>query len=199
MNIKAPEIFSFITGVLLGIGGGLVFVEQLPHSDEHAIDDHAASEFHIHADFHIIVNDTLVDLSTDEFQTTSAQSLHPDTHLHNNNGDVKHIHDEGVTFAIFLESLGIDLSDKCITLDNTYCSDEVNEVLLFVNDELHTSPISQYVPADEDRLLLYYGAKSNPKLNTYLDNVPDEACIYSGTCPERGTAPGEECGLTCEI
>jgi hypothetical protein len=70
---------------------------------------------------------------------------------------------------------------------------------LFVNGELFTSPITQYVPVDNDRILLYYGNYDLGTIQPYLDAIPNDACYYSGTCPERGIAPDEECGLTCEL
>jgi len=65
--------------------------------------------------------------------------------------------------------------------------------------ENYTSPITTYVPVDDDRILLYYGEATNTMIATYLENIPDDSCYYSGTCPERGVAPDEECGLTCEL
>ena len=166
---------------------------------QHPIADPYDTEYHVHADFHIVVNDTLVDLSDDVFMTSSEQHLHDGAHLHDNNGDVKHIHAEEVSFAEFLTSLNITLTDGCLTLDNEYCSGEDKEVLLYVNNDLYTSPLTQYVPVDNDRILLYYGEATSPTLATYLEKIPDDACYYSGTCPERGVAPAESCGLTCEL
>ena len=201
MNAKQSEIISFVAGLMLSVGVGLFVLPQSlhNHNDAHPIADPYDSEYHVHADFHIVVRNTLVHLDDDRFQTTSQQTLHEETHLHDNNGDVKHIHAEGVTFAEFLDSLEIKLTDSCLTLDNEYCSGEVEEVLLFVNNKLHTSPLTQYVPVDDDRILLYYGNYNMETIQPYLDAVPDDACYYSGTCPERGIAPDEECGLTCEL
>jgi hypothetical protein len=204
MNIHRTEVVSFIAGlaVSITIGSLMNYVDQRNHAehhDNHPIADPFDSEYHVHADFHIVINDTLVNLDGDPFQTTTSQALHPGAHLHNNNGDVKHIHAEGVTFAGFLDSLGITLTDSCITLDNEYCSGEAEEVMLFVNGELFTSPITQYVPVDNDRILLYYGTYNLEMIQPYLDAIPDDSCYYSGTCPERGIAPDEECGLTCEL
>lgn len=83
---------SFLIGVL--IGGGTTFVWQssrFDHNhnhDHHPIADPNDGQYHVHADFHIVVRDTLVDLSNDQFQTTSQQSLHADAHLHGNIGSV---------------------------------------------------------------------------------------------------------------
>jgi len=200
-------IAPFISGLLVG---GLLTYIMLPdvpdhnhyhadHHDNHPIADPYDTEYHVHADFHIVVNNTLLNLDDDQFQTTSQQELHPDLHLHDNNGDVKHIHAEGLTFAEFLGSLDIELTDSCLTLDNTYCSGEVEEVLLFVNGELFTQPISTYIPVDDDSILLYYGMYDEALIAKHLSNVPDDSCYYSGTCPERGVAPPESCGETCEL
>jgi len=200
MNIQRPEVVSFIAGLAVSIiiGSLMNYVDQRPYTDPSATDPYD-SKYHVHADFQIVIDGTLVNLDDNQFQTTSDQSLHLDAHLHNNNGDVKHIHAEGITFAEFLESLGIELTDSCITLDNKYCSSETEEVLMFVNNELYTSPLTQYVPVDNDRILVYYGQYDMDVIQPYLDAVPDDACYYSGTCPERGIAPDEECGLTCEL
>ena len=201
----SKHIAPFISGLLVGGLLSYIVVSQLPqstshdHHDTHPIADPYDGEYHVHADFHIVVRDTLVNLDADLFQTTSEQELHPDAHLHDNNGDVKHIHAEGLTFASFLESLEIGLTDSCLTLDNEYCSGEIEEVLLFVNGDLYTQPISTYIPVDDDSILLYYGEYYPDTVQPFIDAVPDDACYYSGTCPERGVAPPESCGETCEL
>lgn len=197
------ELLACFVGMLIG-GAATWFLlpaQDHMHSEQHPIADPYDSEYHVHADFHIVVNGELVDLSDDMFMTTAEQSFHPDAHLHDNDGDVKHIHAENVTFVDFLESLEIELTDDCITLDNTYCSDESNQLAMYVNDTLYTDPITEYVPVDDDRILVYYGTNDpDPEqLQSYLDAVPADACYYSGTCPERGVAPPESCGLTCEL
>ena len=204
MQLQTSEIVAFVAGLVIGIGGGFFLTSHIlhdhsEHHDNHPIADPFDTEYHVHADFHIVVNDTLVDLSGDQFQTTGQQELHQHAHLHDNNGDVKHIHDTGVTFVEFLDSLGITLTNECVTLDNQFCTNQSDELLLFINDEQYLGVITEYVPVDNDRMLLYYGAPDNPEITTYLSNVPDDACFYSGTCPERGIAPDENCGLSCEL
>lgn len=200
------ELFACSFGMLIG-GFGVYFIQsQLPHSahlytSEHPIANPYDSEYHVHADFHIVVNGERVDLSDDMFMTTAEQSFHPDAHLHDNDGDVKHIHAEGVTFMEFLKSLEITLTEDCLTLDNSYCTNEDNRLMMYVNDMPFTDSIESYIPVDDDRILVYYGT-NNPdpeQLQSYLDAVPSDACYYSGTCPERGVAPPESCGLTCEL
>lgn len=196
-----PDIAACLIGCVVGAGAMYLLLPDNHSHSSHPIADPYDTEYHVHADFHIIVNDEQIDLSDDMYMTTAGQELSDSVHLHDNNGDVEHIHAEGLTFAEFLDSLGFTLTDACLTLDTgeEYCSGETEEVLLYVNGELYTDPISTYVPEDEDRVLLYYGEATNENLDTYLEAIPNDACYYSGTCPERGTAPPESCGLTCEL
>lgn len=195
------QIVAFIIGLL--IGGFLVNMvigDSHFHTDQHPIADPYDTDYHVHADFHIVINDELVDLSTDKYMTTAEQALHPDAHLHDGEGDMKHIHAEGVTFASFLEALGIVLTSECVGVDGEeYCADDTKELTLYVENEPYTGDMIEYIPVDDERILLHYGLRENPNLDAYLDAVPDDSCIYSGTCPERGTAPPESCGLTCEL
>ena len=194
---------SFLIGLLVGASAmymwQMMYHDHSDHHDNHPIADPFDSEYHVHADFHIVINDVLVNLDDARFQTTSQQELHEHAHLHDNNGDVKHIHDTRITFAEFLDSLGITLTDTCVTLDNQFCNNDTEQLVLFINGEAYPDQITQYVPVDNDRLLLYYGTSDNLNLADYLAAIPDDACFYSGTCPERGVAPDENCGLQCEL
>lgn len=197
--MKTQPIIAFLLGLIVGGGITSVLVPDHHHDSQHPIANPYDGEYHVHADFHIVVNNTRVNLDDDMFMTTSEQTLHPDLHLHDNNGDVKHIHAEDKTFVEFLESLQINLTDSCITLDNQYCADETNVLRLYVNGEVYPDAIEQYVPVDDDNILVYYGLDDAALIAKHLSNVPDDACYYSGTCPERGTAPPESCGETCEL
>jgi hypothetical protein len=203
MNLHIVSAFAL--GLLLG-GGGWYLVDashllhdHAEHHDNHPIADPYDTEYHVHADFHIVVNGTQVDLSGDQFQTTSEQELHDELHLHDNNGEVVHIHAENKTFGEFLDSLGIELTEECLTLDSQYCTNDTKRLKLFVNNERYQDNITQYVPMDDDRVLLYYGTEDDAFIRERLDAIPADSCYYSGTCPERGIAPPESCGLECEL
>lgn len=195
-KLTGKELVAFGVGALLGALITQQFVlptdseTNLPHSDA----------YHVHADFLIYVNDKVVNLNDDKHMTTHEQEHHEHAHLHDNEGKIQHMHEPGVTFAEFLGSLGIELTNDCLTVnDETYCTDGEEVLLLFVNDEPFKGNVTTFEAMDEDRVLLYYGAYDAQVITDYLDEVGDEACIYSGTCPERGTAPPESCGLTCEL
>jgi hypothetical protein len=196
-------ILAGVMGMIIGgVSTSIVFGTFAPHEhfDRHPIADPTSGEYHVHADFHIVIKDALVDLSTDNYMTTAGQELHPDAHLHDGEGDVKHIHAEGITFSEFLQSLGITVTNECITYDSeTFCTDDTYILSLYVENELYAGEIKDYIPVDDERILLYYGTRDNQNLPAYLEAVPDDSCFYSGTCPERGVAPPESCGLTCEL
>lgn len=200
IKITTQEIFASGIGMCLGafLTYTLLPQEALIHNDLaiHSEDE----DYHIHTDFLIQVEGETLELGTAELTTTSEQSLHSDAHLHNENGDVLHMHTENVPFIEFLESIKVTLPDGCLAVKNiTYCPSTDKVLRLYVNGVQFEDDIAEYIPADLDRVLMYYGVADNPELNTYLEAIPDEACIYSGSCPERGIAPAEECGLTCEL
>lgn len=186
---------SFLAGVLLVIGGHLVYQQAYASPATYEGD-----EVHVHADFLLYINDEQIDFSGDQYQSSATQVLHPDFHFHDNEDHIIHRHAADLTLAAFLDSLGYTLTNECITTDSgqTHCSDEESELLLYVNGQTYDD-ITSYIPEDEDQVLLYYGAPDNLAIETYLDEVTDKACIYSGTCPERGLPPPESCGITCEI
>jgi hypothetical protein len=132
--------------------------------------------------------------------STAKRILHPGVHLHDNNDSVIHFHAPGISLVTFLNSISFTLDESCFSIGETkYCNTATEKLLLYVNDIDRTTDIATYIPADNDRVLLYYGERDQATIEPWLSRVTDRACIYTGTCPERGTAPAEECGLTCEL
>lgn len=194
---------ALIAGIAAGAVASIVMLpvfgyERLGFST--TTDHYSYEEYHTHADFLLVINDTETDLSGDAYMSVAARVLHPEVHLHDNHDDVIHFHAPNISLVEFLASLGIAVTPECITLKNEiHCVDENTVLRLYVHTEDRTADLLTYVPLDEDRALLYLGTPNNPSLPSYLEAVTDEACIYSGTCPERGTAPPESCGLSCEL
>ena len=195
-------IIAFVLGACIGAGLVYFFLQHTTASKHtHPIADPFDTEYHVHADFQIFVGDQQVDLTDDTFMTTGTNKVSEHAHLHDGNGEVKHIHSENITFASFLQSLDITLTADCLTLfeEDAMCSTPEQQVQLYVNEELYTEPLTEYEPVDDDRILLYYGNPENENVQTYNQEIPSDSCYYSGTCPERGIAPPESCGLTCEL
>jgi hypothetical protein len=204
MNLKQlTPLRSGALGLLIGLVSTYTLSPLLSEQEwwpGHTEHNHS-SGYHIHADFLLVSEDTIIDLSHPEYMSTAEKVLADDVHLHDEDGTVIHYHAEGITFATFLASLGITLTDTCLTLPEKgiVCSDENTEVVLYVNNTRYEKPITSYISEDLDRVLLYAGKRDKSKQAEFLNQVADRACIFSGSCPERGIAPGESCGLTCEL
>lgn len=195
---------ALVVGIIIGFAF-LNFITPYLASSEwwpgHTDHDHGSEEYHIHADFIIIVKDNILDLSGQEYMTTATTSHHEDAHLHDNDDEVLHLHAPEITFTEFLASLNIILTDSCLTLpDSTKtCTEGNDQLVMYVNDELYSDSITKYVPKDLDQVLLYVGENSASALTNYSSLITDNSCLFSGSCPERGLPPPETCGLTCEF
>lgn len=155
---------------------------------------------HVHADFAFYLLGNRVDLTDASHQSSVESIKHKYIHFHDGVDTMIHRHKEGITLGTFLESIGIKLSSTCVTLTagSQHCTDSSNSLILFVNGTAVPEP-SNYIPQEEDRILLFFGDPRSPQIASLQAEVTDEACIYSGTCPERGEPPFETCGITCEI
>jgi hypothetical protein len=199
---------AFIGGIVIGgaatyLALGTGHPEHLhSHSDTHPIGyANNADEVHVHSDFLVVINGEQIDFSQDKYQTTNEQELSDYIHLHDNVGHVIHRHADAVTLAEFFNSLGFQLTDSSISIaeGETFTSNNSEALLVYVNGQVIDNP-SSYVNQEEDQILVYYGDPNDTeRIAALLDSITNEACIYSGTCPERGVAPPESCGLSCDI
>jgi hypothetical protein len=71
------------------------------------------------------------------------------------------------------------------------CNEDGKQWQIFVNGTEQPFDLS-YIFADLDQILLTYGATEG-QVTEQLQTLSDEACLYSQTCPERGTPPVENC------
>jgi protein-disulfide isomerase len=126
--------------------------------------------YHIHANFMVYTNGTAVDFSKDN-------EMNPDIHIHNNKGDLIHIHKQGMTLGDFFTSIQMTFSKNSYTL--------------FVNGKENTQ-FMNYVLQDLDKILIT-NATDEVTVQKQIASVPDDACIYSLKCPQRGTPPPENC------
>lgn len=158
---------------------------------------------HLHADFKLYIYGAPLDFSQSKYQSTHDNELDKDTHLHNKNGELIHIHERGVTIGKFLKTLKINFTKYCLDIaEINYCdSPGANSLKFYVNgksnDQYH-----DYEIKDLDRILISYGPEKDLQIQSQISSVGDRACIYSEKCPERGQPPKEECvgglGTECE-
>lgn len=154
---------------------------------------------HTHADFAVYVSGTRIDFAKDEYMSGSSTGATADSyrdpyfHLHDGNGDVVHRHLPGLAIGAFFKSIGFTMTEDCFTPagERPVCDEGSKGWKMFVNGtERPMDP--EYVFADEDRILLTYGA-SPADVQRQLASLSGDACLYSKTCPWRGKPPVENC------
>lgn len=155
---------------------------------------------HVHSDFAMYINGSKVDLTDGKYQSTTYEPKHLTFHLHDGVDTMLHRHADGVTLGDLFDSLGFTLTNDCLTTDpgEEYCTSEEKVLRLYVNGK-NQDTLFDYITQEEDRILLYFGDNNPTQIQMLNESITDEACIYSGTCPERGDPPYESCALTCEI
>ena len=130
-------------------------------------------------------------------------------HLHDGNGSVVHRHKPGLTFGNFFDSIGLYMTDKCLMVDDfqykkldqqwlkdfnftrNICDNGKFHWTMMVNGEV--VPMNpKYEFQDLDKILLSYSASDTTAQEQY-EELSDDACKYSKTCPWRGAPPTENC------
>ncbi len=154
---------------------------------------------HTHADVALYVNRTKIDLSQEKYMSGKEKPLHQFFHLHDGNGDVIHRHKPGIAIGELFSSLGITMTKDCMNIDDgqEFCADGKTRWRMIVNGgERFLDP--SYVFKNTDKILFSYGA-SDTLWETQWQEMTDDACMYSKTCPERGEPPTENCIADPEI
>ena len=103
------------------------------------------------------------------------------THIENNDGDVLHIHATGMTLGYFLQSLGLDLNNECITTDtgNQYCNLGKATLKVYTKNQF-SNWVQIYEPADYiinelDKMLVTYGSEDEEGIKKQQESVTDKA------------------------
>src|SRR3989344_2605826 len=172
---------------------------------------------HTHADFAVWVNGEKLDFSGAEYMsgTSTDEQTHDEVdeyldeylHLHDEVGHVIHRHKPGLTLLEFLKSLGLTVRDDAIYIPDR--GDIVNWEMggetwrLFINGQLQPqySPLTttlNYQFQDMDQILLVFG-HADANLDAAFDQMTNDACLYSKTCPWRGNPPVENCIADPEV
>lgn len=163
---------------------------------------------HTHADFAIYAQGEKIDFSDTRFMADEENHDHDDhtstdlsagghahdtMHLHDEVGHIIHRHKPGQTLGDFLDSIGFELTQTCLKTDagDQYCNDGTATWRMYVNGQ-HVPINAEYVFEDEDQILLTLAA-SDAEIAAQLEQMTDDACLYSKTCPERGDPPEENC------
>lgn len=153
---------------------------------------------HVHADFAVWINGTMLDFSDDKYMSGLSYSdeshdeeseyLHKYLHLHDNVGHVIHRHLPEYTVGDFLKSLSFSYEGDCLTTDEgtEYCGWR-----MMLNGE-EVAVDFDYDFSDIDKIVLSHGATDDDLAAQWKD-MTDDACLYSQACPWRGDPPAENC------
>ena len=182
-----------IMGIAGGIGILLLIVLLL-----HAQKDPLLNDVHNHADIRIFIHNEPYNLNQSKYMSPKNNAKSPFMHLHDNDGDLIHQHISDGNLGLFFESIGLNFTSHCFTLDNgtAYCNDEKNKLRMYINGH-ENKQYERYIFKDLDRILITYGSADSAQILDQINKVTDKSCIQSGTCPERGL-PGNESGCTRE-
>ena len=120
---------------------------------------------HVHAAFAVKINGEKLNFSQPQYQVRSKY-----IHVENNDGNTMHRHATKVPVGEFFRSVGMNVTDKCFTLENktSYCSDGNSNLEFYVNGN-KTNTIAKYVIKDNDRILIVYGNKNQMETQQDLD------------------------------
>jgi hypothetical protein len=120
---------------------------------------------HVHAAFAVKLDGVKLNFSEPKYQVQSKY-----IHVENNDGNTLHRHATGVPVGEFFNSLGMNVTDRCFTLENktSYCSDGNSNLEFYINGN-KTASIANYVINDDDRILIVYGNKNEMETQQDLD------------------------------
>ncbi len=191
MRALFSVIFTVAVAVVVGIGIGNQWPPSAVNPDPN----------HVHADFAVWIGPMKMNFDRPEWMSgLSTDASHDNeegirkfVHLHDHVGHVVHFHKPGLTIGDFFTSLKMTLTATCLRQDPDHadCDSGASRWRMFVNGaERPMDPA--YTPQDGDKILLSYdiGAMA---VNDQLAQMTSDACLYSKTCPWRGTPPTEGC------
>ena len=132
---------------------------------------------HIHADIKVYVNGNPIDFSQPKYQLRSKY-----VHFENGDGNVVHVHAKGVTINFMLNTLGMNLDSKCLTIDSQkFCNQGNKSIKFFVNGKRNYE-FGNYVIKDLDKILISYGDENESEIIYQLNSITNLACKESKRC-----------------
>ena len=133
---------------------------------------------HSHSDFKVYILGKPLNFDSARYQVMERL-----THVENNDGDVLHIHATGITLGFFLQSLGLNLNNECITTDtgNQYCNLGKATLKVYTKNQF-SNWVQIYDPADYvindlDKMLVSYGRESEEEIKEQQASVTDKALV----------------------
>ena len=130
-----------------------------------------AGSTHAHASMLMFIGGNAVNFCEPRFMLKSQF-----VHFEDNNCRVIHKHATGVTLPIFFKTIGVELTDTCITLPfngEKHCSDDTRKLRVVVNGaEVSVADLTYYELRNNDHILVNYGTEEGGMLRFKYNQVP---------------------------
>jgi len=142
---------------------------------------------HFHANFMVYVNSERIDFSGDKYMEdvegcslTGLMNPEDRVHLHENNGDTIHIHDDWVSWGHFFANNGFTFGDTYIALDDgtVYTNTTENKMTFVLNGEIIDNPFNKLINS-KDRLYINYWNQDAQTIIDASSFVSDNAAEYN--------------------
>ncbi len=158
---------------------------------------------HFHANFAMYVDGKRIDFSGDRFMEDVAGcsltgEMFPEdrVHLHENNPDTIHVHDEWVSWGHFFSNIWIVFDSQFLSAGNGQVFEETQdkEITYILNGEKVRNPFNDPIRS-EDRLLVSYGAESRDEIDVQYESVSSNAGEFNGKYDPGSCGGNNESGL----
>ncbi len=171
-QIKLVRTYSIYVIAILLVGYGLFSIVSGPQIGP-------VGSTHEHLDVLVYIDGEPLDLNQSRYAMKSGYG-----HIHGGEGDIMHLHAINIPLSWFMESIDLSITPDSIDVHGMeYSTDENNVFLMFVNGDTITKV--DYVLADEDRILIYYGSGSDTDIDRALSLVSNRAEEVNGM-PNKG-------------
>ena len=159
MKIIVPAIIGVVAVAIIS---AIAFSLQPSSSNENY---GPVGSAHEHAAFLVMLDRVPINFSQSQYQVKSNL-----IHVENGDGTTLHRHATGVPFIEFLKSVDMDIRDGCFVADDgrEYCDTADKKLRYFVNGN-ETSSIANYVPKENDRILVDYSDENEDELKREID------------------------------
>ncbi|MGE3279090.1 MAG: hypothetical protein AB7J40_04890 [Candidatus Altimarinota bacterium] len=177
-------------GVILGIM--LISLVRFFFMPGHAVT-------HFHANFAMFINGERVDLTDDKYME-DVQGCKPEyikvqpeerTHMHENNHDVVHVHDDGVTWGHFMANIGFAFGSSYLITDEDqiFRNENGRTVKYILNGVQVNNPFNRLMQS-EDRFLISYGDESVDQVLSEQFSVVAADAHEHNEHPDPGSCSG---------
>ena len=158
MKIIIPAIIAVIAVAAIS---AIIFSLQPKSSSNYG----PVGSAHEHAAFLVKLDGVPIDFSQSQYQVKSRL-----IHVENNDGSTLHRHATDVPFIEFLKSVDMDIRNGCFMGDDRreYCDTADKKLRYYVNGT-ETGSISDYVPNENDRILVIYGDENDNEIKQEID------------------------------